>query len=142
MINDNPFYLNAFISILLFVEIIIWIEFYLLFLWIFIYLLHLYPMNFDYIFVCADSWSTVFIIVLFFNEIFMLAKMEFQFTELMKGEPLKEISRSIDLSPHFLPPQNPRATKILLVCFRIKVCTVQLIYLLSWKWECNNKYRK
>jgi len=51
----------------------------------------------------------MFIIVLFFNAIFMLVEMEFQFTELMSGDSVKEISRTVDL---FSPT---KATKRLFV---------------------------
>lgn len=57
-----------------------------------------------YFFFCAYSWSTMFIIVLFFNAVFMLAKIEFLFTELTNGESLKEILRTVDLSPP--PPKK------------------------------------
>lgn len=46
----------------------------------------------------------MFIIVLFFNAVFMLAKIEFLFTELTNGESLKEILRTVDLSPP--PPKK------------------------------------
>ena len=50
----------------------------------------------------------MFIIVLFFNAIFILAKMEFQFTELMSGQSLKEISKPVDLfpPPSLTPPPS------------------------------------
>lgn len=48
----------------------------------------------------------------------MLAKVEFQVIELMSRESLREISRTIDLSP---PPTKTKATKWLFLCFRIKM---------------------
>lgn len=71
----------------------------------------------------------MFIIVLFFNAVFMLAKIEFLFTELTNGESLKEILRTVDLSP--TKETHKRNKKRLFVCFRMKICNVQLVCLLS-----------
>lgn len=57
----------------------------------------------------------MFIIVLFFNAIFILAKMEFQFTELMSGQSLKEISKTIDRFPPHPSPHPPAKQKGLFI---------------------------
>lgn len=60
----------------------------------------------------------------------MLAKIEFPFTELTKGESLKQILRTVDLpTPSKKGPQ--KETKKKAFCFRIKICNVQLVCLLS-----------
>lgn len=61
----------------------------------------------------------------------MLAKIEFPFTELTKGESLKQILRTVDLpTPSKKGPQK-ETNKKKAFCFRIKICNVQLVCLLS-----------
>lgn len=63
----------------------------------------------------------------------MLVEMEFQFTELMSGDSVKEISRAVDLSPHSSKQKQWKA-----FLFRIKIWNVKLVCLLNEKWECNS----
>lgn len=49
----------------------------------------------------------------FFNAIFMLAKIEFPFTELTKGESLKQILRTVDLPTSKKGPQKETKKSVL-----------------------------
>lgn len=92
-------------------------------------------LNFDYISFFVQILEVQCLLLFYFYAIFMLTKVEFQFTELMKGESLKEMSKTVDFP---LKKKTPKATKKrLFVCFRMKICNVQLLSLLSWKWDCN-----
>lgn len=67
----------------------------------------------------------MFIIVLFLNAIFLLAKVEFQFTELRSGESVTGISRTVGLFP-----LQTKATKRLF-CLRVEIGNVQLACFLN-----------
>lgn len=98
---------------------------------IFNYLLYLCLINFDCIPFLCRFLKTMFIIVLFFNAIFMLVEMEFQFTWINEW-------RLCERNFKGCRPPHSSKQKGKAFLFRIKIWNVKLVCLLNEKWECNS----